>query len=181
MEILTPPYPLDGCTVRSLLINIGQLYDWIMEHKAFALEANKEYQLGLELNFDMGARPSVEKDEKRLLACPIAFIYADWKTMRGFREAYDKVVRDYEESWDSPNCVKSRATGVQAAIYLYSKMFVTYEGLEAEMEQKLKAKESQVANMLKMFITGLASGNVQFREVTKDELHDNEEEDNDQY
>ena len=149
MEIVSPPYPKNGCTMKSMIVELANLHDWILEHQNFALHHKRELELDIPLeenSFNLGLRPTYS-DMDRLLNVPIPDIATTWSAIRELRKKFDSMIRDFEDDWDCAYSVKNRVFAVYFAITVYKSAFMTYERKEMQLEDKKKEMLKQLKEL----------------------------------
>lgn len=157
MELISPPYPKDGCTLRNFIQELINLYDWIYEHKDFALNQLEELTLEISLSESdfnaLGNRPTVQ-DMDRLLNVSIADIHHTWSMMRQIRMKFDSMVRDFEDDWDCKISRSNRVYAVYFAVGIYKSAFLTFEHKEFHREKSKTEFMKEIKNLFSMLAKG---------------------------
>lgn len=157
MELISPPYPKDGCTLRGFTQELINLYDWIHTHKDFALGQLEELNLDISLSESdfhaLGNRPTLQ-DMDRLLNVAIADIHHTWSIMRQIRMKFDSMVRDFEDDWDCKVSRSNRVYAVYFAVGIYKSAFMTFEHREFNREKGKKEFMKELKDLFSMLTKG---------------------------
>ena len=136
MEITSPPYPRKDCNAEKLYELLLQLGSWVEDHREWAEERAKQLKAPDDpflADLSFLTKQSVEKFKN--LAIPEMFL--NFQALRNIRNAYDGLVRNYEEVdlWDSDNCTYGRLRLLQQASGFLSYAFLDSEKREAKVNQ----------------------------------------------
>lgn len=148
-----PPFPGMNVTLAGLVERLGELKTWVTDQTVFATQAAQRFghpQSILGSHVSLPKFPS-EPDEyhSSLSAIALADCFYTMQNMRSLREAWDAVVRLYEDDWDSDKAVLARLNVLTAAISTLHSAVRTPEEWEAISEADKEKKKAFVKNLLK--------------------------------
>lgn len=146
-EILSPPFPGDGATGHVLFNLLKDLWKWVDIHRDDINEAmSKEVVPELE---------PFPKENKGYLCQAIVTQWTHFLIMRRIREAWDDVVRNHEDAWDSRLCVGQRAMLFQGAALLLNDAFIPYERREASRHRNMNRMQKMYERICNEIRTNL--------------------------
>lgn len=123
---VTPPYPGEGATLDNMYKYLGDLRAWVLAHRD-GLNAAAGRELIIE------PRPLPAKSAYAIQ--PISYLAQHFLVLRRIREAWDDLIRRYEDDWNDKHCVRARIVLVQVAAIQVNEAFVPPEVREARQEE----------------------------------------------
>lgn len=157
-EINSPPYPGEGTNPDLMFKYLGELAEWVAEHRDDLNEA-----VGRDIIPVLRPFPS----KSVYLAQPIATMWYHFIVMRRIREEWDHLVRTYEDSWDCSSCGRQRLVLVQTAAVLIDGAFVPFEQREAMREREVE-QITRMWDNLKQTLLGVMDPKYHDTEQTPD-------------
>lgn len=122
-EIMSPPWPGEGSTTDLLYARLLELRDWISRYRD-------------ELNESAGQDiiPVLRKPPAKAVYAmqPVLLQFQHFSYMRQIRAAWDALVRDWEEEWDSNGCLRQRSLVIRNAAEIFNDAFTPFEVREAQ-------------------------------------------------
>ncbi len=128
-DIQSPPYPNEGVNPDGLFNMLKALKTWVLT-----------YRDGLNAEIGQDLVPTVRElpDKKAYTTQPIPTQWGHFLFIRALREAWDHLVRTYEDDWDDKACVRQRIMLVQSAAVLLNSAFTPFEHREARKQKDME-------------------------------------------
>lgn len=152
-DLISPPYPGEGVSARILFEHLASLREWVESYRD---ELGQPYVEAHTQSPIPELRPMPENSVAYLNSA-ITTLWAHFIGMRRIREAWDSLIRTYEDSWGSRVCVAQQMILVQQAALLFNEAFIPFEYLEARRKQGLDKMEKLLKRVAVELRTGLES------------------------
>lgn len=125
-DIVSPPFPRGSPPAAQLYNTMQELRDWVL--------ANREAVA------DAGQVPVPrELPELRVFTqLGVVTHFSHIAYLRQLREAWDHLVREYEDAWDCRACLQQRAVLVAGAAHFLNEAFLDNETREARAHTAIK-------------------------------------------
>lgn len=145
MQIDSPPYPKFSCNPANLFKSLCELHEWVSEQWDWAnLEATRLHAPDSPFVPKLGLKPGAQGVE-RFNHLAVSDMYSSWRALRGVRERFDDLVRNFEtdEEWESDASIYHRITVAKAAAMLLTVAFLDHEKREAkDMAEENKMRKA---------------------------------------
>lgn len=165
-EITSPPYPSPVVNSISLYRYLDELRSWTVVEQCNLVDlVNEEHAEKLQPPEPLSPLTIWE-------AVPVADKYYLLRCVRGLRELWDSIVRDFDQVWDSPPAIARRLYVVRGAMSLLGDAFVDPETREAK-QQAIHARRRRQDEAIQKKLHELLDGALDVDEFEDDE-NDNE-------
>ncbi len=139
-----PPYPAEGVTSLGLHEGIMDLADWV---NAQRVSHNK-------LVGSDAVPPAKFGRHQQYSIVPVMAMFGHLLVLRRIREAWDRLIRNYEKDWGNPRCLRQRVNLLQAAAVFVNSAMTPLEYREAS-GQKEMAGDQRLFDKVQRVLDGL--------------------------
>lgn len=134
-DVESPPFPGPGVTPDGMYTTLRALREWILTYRD-----KHNALIGQQVIAPVEVLPTREVYTYQA----VVSMHGHWQLMRRFREVWDAIVRNFENDWNNPICVRERVTILQSAVILVNNAFVPFEQREALREREFEAMQKQM-------------------------------------
>lgn len=147
-EIYSPPFSKNSANYENLYADLIALHEWTDSNRDWANMEAQRLNAPEDPYVPKLSNPSSLEQFSKLA---IVNMHKTWAHLRFIREAYDEIVRNYEDedSWNSDVCIFLRIGLIRSAWLGLSLAFLDYEKREAKSVELVHKQRDKLMSQLK--------------------------------